>query len=154
MAADLRTGLDQSELARPRREATLPTEVGKSTQDRHHRVVRALTRKIVQVRTMKVRKHRAAAIDFEPRRAEQQGVQRGNCGVAVRTGMAQPIYPIVGRRPRIARNGIAYGAGDLLVTPQAKPAEAGRASGSVEAAAPVGSSRQTSTSVASVMTTD
>jgi hypothetical protein len=41
---------------------------------------------------------------------------------------------------------------DLLVTPQAKPAEAGRASGSIEAAAPVGSSRRTSTSVASVMT--
>src|SRR6185436_10371499 len=99
MAADLRAGLDQSELARPRREATFPTEVGKSAEDRHHRVVRALTREIVQVRTMKVRKHRAAAIDFEPRCAEQQGVQRGNRGVAVRTGMAQPVYPVVDGAP-------------------------------------------------------
>lgn len=99
LPADFDASLDDGELAGPGRETALPAEIAKPAQDRHQCIVRTLQRKVIEVSTPELGKRWPAAADLEARRPQQHGMQLGKRGLALGTGMAEPLHQIEGPIP-------------------------------------------------------
>jgi hypothetical protein len=82
----LHAGLEQGELVGPRGEAAVAAEVGQPAQHRDEGVVGALLGEVVGV-------GRAAAVDLEARRLQQQRVQLRDRGLALAAARVEAVEP-------------------------------------------------------------